>query len=94
MLSNLRTIDCGWCTILQAQKGEEVIPLAMLYSETDPEHPTLWMNANTKSPQAKEAQQEFFEKYYVDCLVDELHERDYIPVSEMMELCGGELKQS
>jgi len=92
MLSNVETVDRGWCTILQAKKGGEVIPLAMLYSEADPESPSLWMNANAKSPQAKEAQQEFFDKYWVDGLVEELRETDYIPFSEMMELCGSELK--
>jgi hypothetical protein len=92
MLSNVETIDRGWCTILQAKKGEDVIPLAMLYTEADPENPSLWMNANAKSPQAKEAQQEFFEKCWVDGLVEELRETDYIPVVELMELCGSELQ--
>ena len=74
------------------KKGEDVIPLAMLYSEADPENPSLWLNANAKSPQAKEAQQEFFDKCWCDGLVEELREADYIPVAELMDLCGSELQ--
>jgi|GEM_PF-4551259 len=92
MLRNVKTINLGWCSILQAEKGEEVIPLAMLYTETDPDSPSLWMNANAKSPQAKEAQQEFFDKCWVEGLVEKLDATDYIPFSEMMELCGSELQ--
>ncbi len=92
MLRNVKTINLGWCSILQAEKGEEVIPLAMLYTEADPESPSLWMNANAKSPQAKDAQQEFFEKYYAEGLVDTMRTEDYIPLTELMELCGSELQ--
>ncbi len=92
MLRNVKTIDLGWCSILQAEKGEEVIPLAMLYTEAGPEMVSLWLNANAESPQAKEVQQEFYEKYYDETWNDGMTVNNYVPHTELMELCGPSLQ--
>ena len=64
----------------------------MLYTEADPECPSLWLNADAESPQAKEAQQEFYEKYYAETWLDGMTVNNYAPHTELMELCGSELQ--